>query len=280
MVPVGSPLPNELQAQQLSCMDEKHGILYAIFYDETKNAPMFTGISLTTGAIVSSVPVPFAESSFIGVGQFMAWDPLSAQLLAGGQVANQSHIIGWVNPTTGAWTHLSTVPSTYLDVLGGAVTFSETMGDLFFQLGTNTSINIFSLNVKTGALKQFDQSYTDGHNLETMDFDVVSGNVYGLGILPSGNTFERTIVVLYPQNMTMAVVGKVEKYGIESGGIAALAVGQSLFWIAQKTGAAPADPFYLIQNSLKDASVISVSAELCTSDPTCPWSLEYLNAKF
>ena len=72
MVPVGLPLPNELQAQELSCIDEKHGILYAIFYDESKNLPMFTGVSLSTGAIVSSVPVPFAESSFIGVGQMVA----------------------------------------------------------------------------------------------------------------------------------------------------------------------------------------------------------------
>jgi hypothetical protein len=280
-VPVGPALPsNDLQAQQLSAIDEKNGILYAILYDDVKNVPTFTGISLATGKVLSSVPVPFAESSFVGVGQLVAWEPGSAQLIAGGQLANLTHVIGLVNPTSGEWTHVASLNSTWLDVLGAATCFAPSTGDLIFQLGTQTSIDVFTLNIKSGAVKPFDQSFSNGQNIETCDYDPISGSAFGLGIEPSGSTFKRTIVALHPTNMTISVVGDVTDYGIESGGIAAINVAShSLYWIGQKTGAAPNDPFYLVQSSLKDGSTVS-SGELCTSDPTCPWSLEYLNARF
>jgi hypothetical protein len=280
-VPIGPALPsNLLQAQELSTIDEKAGVLYSILYDDKADKPMFTGISLSTGAVVSSVPVPFAESSFVGVGQLVAWEPTSARLIAGGQLANQSHVIGLVDPKSGAWEQVAMLNSTWLDVLGGAVTYIPPINSLAFQLGTQTSIDVFLLDMATGAITEVDQSYANGANVETMDYDPVSQTVYGLGILPSGSTFERSIVALHPSNKTITVVGPVKAYGIESGGIAAINVGaRGLYWVGQKTGASPNDPFYLVCNSLVNASVLS-AAELCTSDPTCPWSLEFLNARF
>jgi hypothetical protein len=282
-VAIGAPLANDLQAQQLSTIDEAAGVLYAIFYDDTTDKPMFTGVSLATGKVVSSVPVPFAESSFVGVGQLCAWEPRQKALIAGGQLANASHVIGLVDPVSGAWTHLATLNSTYLDVLGGASAFASSTGELLFQLGVGDTINIFALNTQTGAVQQYTQDFDGGHDIVTMDYDPTTGDVFGLGIMAAGSSIERTVTRLHTGNYTISLVGKVPDYTIESGGIAALNVAsRTLYWIGQKSGGNPGTaPFYLIGNSIVNASVVSVSAgALCTSDPGCPWSLEYLNAKF
>lgn len=130
-------------------------------YQLSNSTAMFTGLDLNTGAVTSSVPIPFSDSAFIGVGQvralaerrglgdasrmrlqswvdpaalleasatppssfinftnnehrfehcttihfpmqMMAWEPNSQRLICGGQLADQTHVIGLIDPITGA----------------------------------------------------------------------------------------------------------------------------------------------------------------------------------
>jgi hypothetical protein len=79
----------------------------------------------------------------------------------------------------------------------------------------------------------------------------------------------------------ITVIAELPQYEIISGSIAAIsnganAGGTSLFAYLQKTGAAPADPFYLVEISVGDGNV--VSAALAGSVTNLPWSLEYQSA--
>lgn len=276
---VGAPIPGELQAQQVSTIDETRQVLYMLGFNESDStSPVnVVGISLATGNVVSTAPMPYASSTFVGVGQNIVCEPKTGVLISSGQEqVNGPHVVGFVKPTTGQYTKVASLPAADLDVLGGPAAYAPETNTYVFQLGVGNGINLFSVNMTDGTYKTFPQS--DVSNIETLDYDAKTGLMYGLGIAVSGNAWNRTLVALHPTDMTITTVGVIAGYGIESGGIAALNVAaRSLYWIGQQTGAGNNAPFYLIQVSLADASVISASV-LCSSDPACPWSLEYLNS--
>lgn len=97
----------------------------------------------------------------------------------------------------------------------------------------------------------------------------------GLGIkVNSTGGLERTLVSLDPVSKAFATLGTVSGYLIESGGESALDAQRGiLYWIGQKEGAAPADPFYLIGLNATTAAVVS-AAPLCPDDASCPWTIE------
>jgi len=86
------------QAQGLSTIDQTNGIFYSILFQLSTSKPFLVGVSLTSGKIVSSVPVPFVESGFIGVGQWLTFAGPD-RVIVGGQDATQSHIMGTISPT-------------------------------------------------------------------------------------------------------------------------------------------------------------------------------------
>lgn len=64
----------------------------------TTNTPNLVGISIATGSVVSAVTLAFSESSFVGVGQNIAWEPDTGGIIVSGQNAAGDHLFvsGWV----------------------------------------------------------------------------------------------------------------------------------------------------------------------------------------
>jgi hypothetical protein len=267
--PVGIPHSAYAQAQQLSCIDSESAILYFIGYDLSAQKPMVVGLDLATGAQLSAVPLPFAENNDVGVGQMLAFEPHSKSLISGGQDADLNHIVGLIEPITGAWTLLVNLSHAYRNVFGAASVYVPTTRRLLFDL----DVDILSVDLVTRKVAVTGQNYT--WNILGMNFDNRTGDVYGLAGGPGEGV--RTVVRLDPRAMNISHVGDVPDYANQSGGITAMCEAtQSIYWIAQKTGAPFSSPWYLVRNSIKDGKTLSVSDIICAQDAACPWSLHCL----
>lgn len=127
------------------------------------------------------------------------------------------------------------------------------------------------------------------------------GMVYGLGIVPVGDTYDRTLVELDPRTFTLRTVAlvscgalgrssplatltfappllrdaQIPEFGVEDGGIAALDEGRRvLYWVGQRMGAPLNASFALVGVALGSGAVVS-EAPLCSSIEDCPSSLEF-----
>jgi hypothetical protein len=261
------------QAQGLSTIDQTNGIFYSILYQLSSSKPFLVGVSLTSGKIVSSVPVPFEDNAFIGVGQWLVYSGPD-QIVVGGQDAAQNHLMGTISPTKGNYKQVAKLNASLLDVLGGChAAYSPATDSVYIQLGTQNppAINVYEVNIRTGAVRQTNE--TDTANIDTLSFDPTTKMIYGLGIQVAGSNLQRTIVSLDPSTLRITTVGKVNVETIESGGIAALdSKGKTLYWIGDKTGN---DDFFLVGNSITAGAKVESTGDLCKADAACPWMLEF-----
>jgi hypothetical protein len=261
------------QAQGLSTIDVAGGIFYSILYDLSTSKPMLTGLSLATGAVVSSIAVPFAEEGFIGVGQWLAF--AGPKVIVGGQSATQTHLMGTIDPVKGGYKQFASLNASLLDVLGGChAAYVKSSSEVLIQLGTQgppAAINVYAIDVATGAVRVSVQ--TEAANIVTLSYDATTDIVVGLGIQVAGSKLQRTISSLDPKTLKVTTVGKTNAEVIESGGISAYnSDSKGLYWIGDKTGN---DDFYLVQNSVLAGAKVLSTGDLCANDAACPWSLEY-----
>ena len=271
---IGPALPAELEAQNLATLDSAGGVYYFVGYNQAKGQPQLVGLSLATGAVTSAVPLPFAEESFVGVGQYMAFASDSKLVVLSGQTAHQPHLVITGAPATGASRRVCAIAHEELDVLGGSAAYVPGAELFVFNLGVNDTIANFVVDLKSGAV--VNSTNTARGNLESMVFNPTDQLIYGLGLDIEGQAWNRSIASFDPVALTYSQRGVVPGYGIESGGISAINVAAgSIYWIGMQAPYVAGSPLFLIQNRLADAAIVSVSAELCAADAACPWSLEF-----
>ena len=237
-LPVGPPVPHELQAQNLAAMDSSHSIYYFVGFDQQVQQAQLVGVSLATGKVTSSVPLPFAEMNFVGVGQYMAFASDLNLVVLSGQTVDQTHLVITVSPTTGAYKKVCEITHLDLDVLGGSASYVPTSQLFVFNLGYEDYIGNFVVSLKTG--KFVNVTNTAHGNVESMVFNPKDRLVYGLGLQIEGEAWNRTIVSFDPQTLEFVQRGVVSGFGIESGGISAIDVAsQTLYWIGMKAPYVP-----------------------------------------
>lgn len=256
------------QAQQLSCVDAARGIFFFLGYDRSTGKPALVGLSLASGATVSTTPLPeFYDQTYVGIGQYVATQPNSPRVFVGGQDASRNHIVGLVDPASGAFEVLGNFSAGLRDVFGGTSVFVPATGELWFEL----DLDIFVLNVETRAVTVIPVNAS--YEILGMNLDDRSGLVYGLGGGPGQGV--RTVVALDPARRTITPVGSVPGYAMQMGGMTAYdPVARSVFWIAQQTGADSSAPWWLVQNSIDGGGVLS-AAPICVAGGVCPWSLHH-----
>lgn len=219
----------------------------------------------------------YAESAFIGVGQQIDIDPTTGHVFAGGRLVPKGpHTVGKVDPATGDFTKIAAINGTYLPVLGGASAYDPTTNQLMLQLGVADAIDIFVVETTTGTVQKIDEDPEEGRVLTTLQYNPKDALVYGLGIKPNGKGgIERTLVTLDLKTKAYNTVCEITDFLIESGGESALDYDAGvLTWIGQKAGAKPTDPFSLISTDIKTCKTVN-SPQLCSTDASCPWSIEY-----
>jgi hypothetical protein len=192
------------QAQGLSTIDAAGGIFYSILFDLSTSKPMLTGLSLASGAVVSSVAVPFTEEGFIGVGQWLAFE--GQRVIVGGQSATQTHLVGTIDPVKGGYKQIVALNASLLDVLGGChAAYVKSSNEVLIQLGTQTppAINVYAIDVTSGKVRVSEQ--TAAANIVTLSYDQTTDIVVGLGIQTAGGKLQRTISSLDPKTLKVTV---------------------------------------------------------------------------
>jgi len=258
---------NYLGAQQLSCVDAARGIFYYIGYSRDTSSPYLVGLSLEDGSTIGATALPFFDSTYVGVGQYLAVEPASANVFVGGQDANRNHIMGLVTPGSGKFVVLCNLTSSLRDVFGGTSVFVPATQELWFEL--DLDIMIFSMATKKVEVLPVSADY----EILGMNLDPNTGVIYGLGGGPGQGV--RTIVALHAANRTITATGEVPAYAMQMGGMTAYNwVEKSVFWIGQKAGADPESQWYMVQNLVDGGKTIS-AAPLCGNGELCPWSLHF-----
>ena len=266
---LGAPLPYA-QAQQLSTIDSARAIFYMVGYDESAQEPFLVGVNLADGSIRSRARLPFFDGNYVGIGQYVAVEPDSARVFVGGQDPSKNHLVGLVEPTTGAFEILANLSSQLRDVFGGTSVYVPETRELWFEL----DLDIMILNMTSRKVTTIPVNETFA--ILGMNLDGATGNVIGLDGGPGQGV--RTIVSLDPRARAVKVTGTVPKYAMQMGGMTAYdSVAKTVFWVAQTTNAPSSGPWFVVQNEAEGGKVVSADP-VCATGAFCPWSIHYYNA--
>ena len=267
---LGSPLPYS-QAQQLSCIDASRAIFYMIGYDMSSKDPVLVGVSLEDGQVITHVPLPFNDQTYIGIGQYLTPHTPSGSLFVGGQDSFKNHVIGLVDPQSGKFELLANLSSSFRDVFGGTSVFIPETNELWFEL--DLDIMILNLTSRIVTIIPVNESFS----ILGMNYDNAEKKIIGLAGGPGQGV--RTIVSLDPIARKIIITGSVPAFANQMGGMTAYNDKQkTIFWIAQKTNAPTNSPWFLVQNQVKGGKVVT-SESICSSSSggLCPWSIHYYN---
>lgn len=279
LTPLGPPLGIS-PAWGVSTFDAAAGVLFTL----DLNDATVVGISAATGAVISRAPLPrvFATAECV----FIAWAPDLRGLALVGDAANGTHVVGLLDPATGAFSLRAAfaTPGDRDNVVGSAAYVPRAQLFVFDVMATggalpeDSFINL-AVNLTTGAvLNRTDPNGEPGPSvLENRDFYAGDGLIYGTGTLQclAGSApcqpyaFNRTVTSLDPRTLALTVRGLVPAFGVSLGSISAVgdagAPGGSIFWLGFAAPLEPgrSAPIYLVQNALVDARVLSQSAPLC-----------------
>lgn len=262
------------------------------YYVDTSSHPIanLTGLSLATGAVVSSVPLPVVikDATTYG-GMVIAYAAnLDESVIVAGDLEDNTHVVGLLNPRTGAWRVVASIsPQDESDETGSGV-YIPSLQLFVFDLivytphGWRTN---FAVNMTSGAFVNRTNPVSQGSQIQQRLLNPQDNQLYGIGEVDPdddhpGAPWNRTVERMDPLTLEVSVVGDVpEGWAVA---LAAGAIGHnSLFWLGtQGTNVNSTTEFFLVQNSLTDASVVSTSAiPMCSArgfPPPCPFSMQYL----
>ena len=280
-----------------STIDRDHSVLYFIGQPQPNlNGPWnltVVGVSLETGAVISTANIPGADS-IRSSGEIwtagIAYASDLGKLVLSISTAANSHLVGTVHPSTGDWNLLATVdhPSSVGTVQPGSETYIPGKQTYLFQLGVNHVITQFAYDFKTGVLRnatspQFSDFVYNPHD----------GMVWGHGVAigPNKTYFVRTLAKMDSATLKFEPVHSgLEVLTVENAGPAFDEDRQIMYWMTDlfkdmaKTQGAGPFPVHLAQLSLINPAVVNVSVVLCASyecpecnyNTSCPGTLNFL----
>eukprot|EP00040_Diaphanoeca_grandis_P027052 m.152962 g.152962 ORF g.152962 m.152962 type:complete len:425 (+) comp30820_c0_seq2:75-1349(+) len=136
--PIGSPLKFELSAQQLSTIDIKRGIYYALDYNTSTKAVNLVGVDVDTGTIVVDLAIAVQESMFVGVDQGVDVDPITGVVIISAHDSTvMGHHIFSVDPhstTPNKITSIAKIPAPAVQLLGGCSCVDWDLGIFYSPL--------------------------------------------------------------------------------------------------------------------------------------------------
>ena len=265
-----------------STVDHDHGILYFIgstsYYGQNTT---LVGVSLKTGAVVSSAAIPFSGPTFelFAADLVYASDLGEVLLLVTQRVTatNLKQILGTIHPATGEWKTLTTVSAadvTKVDQQHMAYVPGKQI--CIFQLGVDKVLTQFAYDFKGGGgnLKNATTAqFTD------MVYNPRDGMIWGHGVTTTagkGNKqyYVRELSKLNPSTLVVTTVKTLKTLATDGGALATLDVdSQTMYWISAlftDDGSGANGPFYLVGVSLDDGSIVSQS--LACKLWNNPWS--------
>jgi len=274
---IGQPI-NDYVAQGLAAIDDKKEVIYLVVTDATTDKVMLLGLSLNDGSIKTNIQLPFTAVVFIGVGQSVDVDPVTGDVFVSGKdpSVGDKHRIYRVSVSSGKLTPIAVMGG--IDVLGAASAYDPMYQVLWLQFGTNTSINMYAFDVTNGdVLFNIDD---DIFNMETMDFDPVTGLIYGIGFTAKNETYgSRTVVTLNSKDGQLKQIAIVDKdqYEIIDGSATALDFTNRIIYSFLQPRGNDNNPFDLVGVDIRSGKVVNGSPVGCADPENCAWSMEFHN---
>jgi hypothetical protein len=268
-------------ADGLSTIDTSSATIFLIALDLEQRAPVLLSLPLATGVAFPVLQLPFFEDfDAIGAGQVMSFVPESGQVIVGGVGPNGSTQLATVDPSSKKFTAFANLPnnvSVALDT-SQAVYFPSTRKLVILVVGSNPpySRQFAEVTLQTGAVEYMPNGMNP--RVDTIDFDPVTGDAFGLGTYGStDDACDRVTVRLSASGLRASVVGTVLGYCDSLGGFSALDPDdRSLWWLAAHSG--NDDGFYSLNIALDaNASVLSAGLVCTSSLSGCPLTFEYYN---
>jgi hypothetical protein len=270
---VGTVVLDEIDAQQLSIIDQRNKLYYFIGLNKTSNTPQLVSLALQDGHHVSSVDLPFLESVFVGVGESIDIDPISGVLYLTGLDPQNSklHDIIQYDPKSGKFTKLNEIGD--ISVLGGIHAFDPKNNWLWLSYGLpDDTIDLFAMDVSTGQWKH--QNVSNPMNLETMNYDSQTGLMYGIGLTFQDQNHTRLLLTFNTVSLKWEEVGPIPGYFIIDADLAAIDVkNRKLFAVLQVDD--ENGPFQLITLDMNTATVEDYPD--VNFPDGFPWSIDFLN---
>lgn len=232
--PISKAFPQELQAQELSCLDEERAIYYFVGFNYSSKSPNLVGINVNTGHTMVNEPLPLTESVFVGIGQTIDVDPRTGDILLVGRsnkvnASNPLHMVARLLRLTGFRQHEVLGYLDGLDVLGGSSALDIDRRVLYVGViasGTPPaiSINIHEFNIDTGKTRVIYTNASTGHVINDMSYDHELKRIYGFGV--DMTTKKRSLVYIDPSSGAWHQVGDVgtghPSYTTEDGNLVTL----------------------------------------------------------
>jgi len=177
-----------------------------------------------------------------------------------------------LNPSTGVEKSIALFGD--IDVLGGISGYDSVNNVLWIEAALKDSIFFLRIDVATGAVTQVQNPL----NLETMDFDPVSGLFYGVGLkVESSSRYYRVFVSLDSKNSNFTILANIDGYFIISAAQGALDIENRKYYSLLQPITPKNAPFQLVEfdmNTLKVSNHPQIGGNQCDK---CPWSIHFSN---
>lgn len=196
------------------------------------------------------------------------------------------------NPVSGEIKYITKIGD--IDVIGGASCYDPINQILWLTYAINTTttvnshnkrgvhyphndifIDLFGFNVNTGKLVYQIQNT---NNLETMNFDPVTGLIYGIGLQVFNETsYQRVLMTLNSKTGKLQIVKSIPGYFIINGSLAALNVKQRiLYTVLQPMTTEEDTPFELVAVDINKGTLLTHPQIDSKDSSQTPWSLQYV----
>jgi hypothetical protein len=287
--PIGSPAPDELEAQQLSSIDPPRNLLYMSGFNASNSQLNVLGFDLATGDVTVTIKLPFLPNTFVGLGVYIAVDTHTGDIYATGPEwrvgqDGERHIVLRIDYDTKKQTNVGVIPKG-VDVIGGDSTFDPINRVLWCTYGSSSKTqskgnHLYAVHVDNGAVEEIN----DSPQLSTLNYDSSTGRIYGLSIRRGKITqgepdYVRMLVFIDSNDETRAVqvVGEETEYIGGDAAIAAIDEGARLHMsYMQPPNQTLEDPWYFVSIDADKGDI--VDARKVGNYFTLPWSLEAYNA--
>jgi hypothetical protein len=287
--PTNASLPFEEVAMGLAAIDDASATYYVVGLNESRQAATVVGVSLATGAVVSSCASPFA---FTGAGESVTWAGAPrSQLIVGGHLRGSgARALGALDMGSCAYTNLATLPASLLSWPAAASAYVPASDELVVvfsadALGSRTQLVSISLASGNSSLWP-DGTGSPCSRAESLSLDRASGLLFSIGGADAGAdgaaNATRQLLELDPRQRSCAKQGDVSPPFLDM--LESLAgfdaSSREVLWVSQASGADDDAPFFLVRTPVGGSGAsTSVPLEGCTGffAIVCPWQISYFN---
>lgn len=221
-------------------VDRDNGVLYVL---GQKNADLpagnltLLGVSLTTGMIVSTTPIPVEMDSYGLLASSVAYAAELNLVILSFTTSEKAHLLGTIDPATpGSWNVVTSIdnPTAIGDVGGsGDGVYVPGQGEYIWQLAVNHVITQFAYNFKTATLRNATSpQFTD------FLFNPKDAMLYGHGVIAGPKQpgtgvqyWMRTLEKMDPATLLVSQVKVLDELSVDAGGAICLdPENQILYW--------------------------------------------------